>query len=136
MNLMARITLRLHEIGAKGEVDSQDPPEKSVAIFKVLGGSPDKALRTLDSEVSLSPRPLVALMVPSISMTEEQARVYAAVVSACHFRSNKVYACGGDPERLREQTASGRGADKWFASVHAMVRSLGESESRHAVRKL
>lgn len=136
LKLIARIALRLHEIGAKGEGNSHCEPEKSVAIFRVLGCSPDKALKTLDSEVSSSLRPLVALIVPSISMTEGQEKVYEAIVSACHFQSTKVYACGGNPENLRGRITSGRGADKWFTSVPAMVQSFGESETRSAAKKL
>lgn len=136
MKLIARIALRLHEIGAKGEIDSQHQPEKSVAIFRVLGHSPDKALKALDCEVSSTCRPLVALVVPEFVMTEGQAKVYAAVVSACHSQSTKVYACGGDHEILSAQMSSGRGVDKWYASVPAMVQSFGESDSRSAARKM
>lgn len=136
MKLIARIALRLHEIGAKGETDAQSPPEKSVAIFRVLGHSTDKALKALDSEVSLSYRPLVALVVPEVAMTEGQAKVYEAVVSACHSQSTKVYACGGNSAALREQMSTSRGVDKWFSSVPAMVQAFGESESRSAGRKL
>lgn len=132
MKLIARIALRLHEIGAKEEADSPGRPEKSVAIFRVLGHSPDKALKALAGEISSSCSALVALVVPEIAMTEGQAKVYEAVVSACHFRSTKVYACGGDPEKLRGQVSAGRGADKWFSSVPAMVQAFGEPESRYA----
>jgi hypothetical protein len=132
LKLIARIALRLHEIGTKGEADAQSHPEKSVAIFRVLGNSPDKALKALDSEISLSLRPLVALAVPEIAMTEGQAKVYEAVVSACHFQLTKVYACGGDPEKLHGQGSAGSGADKWFSSVPAMLQAFGEPESRYA----
>ena len=136
MKLIARIALRLHEIGAKGETDAQSQPEKSVAIFRVLGHSPDKALKALDSEIASSCRPLVALVVPEIAMTAGQAKVYAAVVSACRSQSTRVYACGGDHKILREQMSTGGGVDKWYASVPAMVQAFGETESRAACRKL
>lgn len=136
MKLIARIALRLREIGAKGEDDSQYQPDKSVAIFRVMGASTVQALKALDSEVALSYRPLVALVVPAHPMTADQAKVYEAVVSACHFKSSKVYACGGDPEKLHGQFTTGPTADKWFTSVPVMVQAFGESESRHAARKL
>ncbi len=136
MELIARIKLRFHEIGDLNEGDAVNKSDKSVAIFRIVGRSLVKALEALDSEVSLSHRPLVALAIPSTTMTKKQEAVYEAVVSACHRRSSKVFACGGDSEKLYGQVAIGGGADQWFSSVPTMVEALGKSESRHTFKKL
>lgn len=136
MELIARIELRFHEIGDLNDGDSVNKSDKSVAIFRIVGRSLVKALEVLDGEVSLSHRPLVALAIPTRTMTKKQEAVYEAVVSACHRRSSKVFACGGDADKLCGQVAIGGGADQWFSSVPTMVEALGKSESRHTLKKL
>lgn len=135
MELIARIALRLHEIGDASDGETADKHEKSVVIFRIVGRSADEALKALDSEVSLSYRPLVALAVPPKAMTKAQEKVYEAVISACRRRSSKVYACGGDSEKLLRQVASGAGPDKWFPSVSEMVQDFGDAGSRYDARR-
>jgi len=133
MELIARIALRLHQINDVKD-DSPEKSEKSVAIFRIVGQSPDKAVKTLDREVALSYRPLVALAFPSITVTEAQEKVYDAVVAACRLRSSRVFTCGGASEKLSGQARLGGGSAQWFPSVSKMVQDFGEITSRYDTR--
>ncbi len=135
MELVARIAVRLHEIGDSNAGDSPNKSDKSVAIFRILGRSLKTALDALESEVSQTSRPVVALAIPSGTMTKKQEDVFQAVVSACHRRSSRVVACGGDSGKLCGPAAAGGGADQWFSSVPSMLQALGKPESRHDLRK-
>lgn len=132
MQLIARVSVCRHEMGDDSEEIRRPRPGKSVAIFRIVGRSPEKALKTLDREIATQNAPLVALAIESASMSASQQEVYETVVAECHRRSAPVLTCGGDPGKLAARLYL---PDPWFPSVHSMIRELGEGNLQNGERR-
>lgn len=126
MQLIARISVRRHDAGEMRGAPGRAPAGRSVAVFRLLGRSPQNALRMLDAEVAKAGAPLVALALESAGMTAGQEKICETVVSQCRSRAIEVVVCGGDPARLAGRLAGGR-SGKWYPSVATMVQQFGES---------
>lgn len=132
MQLIARVSVCRHEMGDDSEEIRRPRPGRSVAIFRIVGHSPERALKTLDREIATQTAPLVALAIESAAMSADQQEVYDAVVAECHRRSAPVLTCGGAPGKLAGRPYL---PDPWFPSVHSMVRELGEGNLLHGERR-
>ncbi|WP_265945946.1 hypothetical protein [Dechloromonas sp. A34] len=135
MQLIARVTLRRHEMGDAGDEISHAGAARSVAIFRIVGQSPDKALKVLNQEISTHAEPLVALAVDSSAPTAAQQKVYETVQAACHRQSVPVLTCGGDPGKLAPPPLAGYAPEPWFPSIASMVLEFGEGDLRLGGRK-
>lgn len=136
MQLIARVSLRRHEMGDAGDEISQAGAARSLAIFRIVGQSPDKALKALNQEISAHGEPLVALAVEPGAMTAAQRKVYETVHAACHRRSVPILICGGERGNLCPPTLAGCYApEPWFPSIASMVREFGEGDLRLGGRK-
>lgn len=135
MQLIARVSVRRHEMADGGEEVSRPRPGRSVAIFRILGHSPAKALKTLTREISTQADSLVALAIESAAMTATQQAVYETVIAECHRLSAPVLTCGGDPAQLGARPLAGYLPDPWFPSVPSMMLELGEGDLQPGGRR-
>jgi len=135
MQLIARVSLCRHEMADAGDEISHAGPGRSVAIFRIVGQSPDKAVKALNQEISTHAEPLVALAVESATMTVAQQKVYEAVQAACHRQSVPVLTCGGERGKLCPPPLAGYAPEPWFPSIASMVREFGEGDLRLERRK-
>lgn len=135
MQLIARISLRRHEMGDAGDEIRQAGAGRSLAIFRIVGQSPDKAMKLLNQEISSHAEPVVALAFESRTMTPAQQKVYETVRAACHRQSIPVLTCGGDPGTLCPPPLAGYAAEPWFPTIASMVREFGEGELHLGGRK-
>lgn len=135
MQLIARISLRRHEMGDAGDEIRQAGPGRSLAIFRIVGQSPDKALKLLHQEISTHAEPLVALAIESGAMTAAQQKVYDTVRAACHRLSVPVLTCGGERGKLCPSSLAGYAPEPWFPSIASLVREFGEGDLQLGSRK-
>lgn len=135
MQLIARVSLRRHVMGDAGDEISHAGLARSLAIFRIVGHSPDKALKALNQEISTHAEPLVALAVESTAMTPAQQKVYETVQAACHRQSVPVLTCGGERGKLCPPALAGYTPEPWFPTIASMVREFGEGDLRLNARK-
>lgn len=135
MQLIARVSLRRHEMGDAGDEISQAGAARSLAIFRIVGQSPEKALKSLNQEISTHAEPLVALAVESRAMTAAQQKIYETVQATCHRQSVPVLTCGGERGKLCPPPLAGYTPEPWFPSIASMVREFGEGDLHLGGRK-
>lgn len=152
MQLIARISVRRHliegerELRSANSASSANPANtahdagKSVTVFRVLGRSPERALKLLaantgNASTSAAPvaQPAVALTFASDEVSEDQAAVCKAVIAQCRSRSMEIVLCGRSPQAPADGRARPSfGNSRWFPSVQEMVQQFGKEEPRYA----
>lgn len=139
MQLIARISVRRHLIEGEREMKAVNlTPDvgKSVTVFRVLGRSPERALKLLAANTGDSAaQPAVALTFASDEVSEDQAAVCKAVIAQCRSRSMEIVLCG-HVGPTPQTPAEGRprpsfGNSRWFPSVQDMVQQFGKEEPRY-----
>lgn len=136
MQLIARLSVRRHLIDDAHEPDPAQGHEKSVAIFRVLGKSPDRALKVLAENTAwTTSKPSVALALSSNALSDDQAEVCKVVISECRSQAMEIVVCGSDPKQMRGKAASEFSMHRWFPTVQEMVQQLGKEDGRHLSRK-
>ncbi|MBI2308933.1 MAG: hypothetical protein HYU78_16725 [Rhodocyclales bacterium] len=124
MELIARISVRRHLLG-----DGPHPePAPPLTVFRLLGRSPDAALRILQRTLGDGDRATVALSIDSPELSSSQRKVYQAIVSACRQSSRELIVCGGSREACLATDGFGKGAKRWYPSInHLLCASLPEA---------
>jgi len=136
MQLIARLSVHRHLIDDAHEQDPGQGLAKSVAIFRVLGRSPERALKVLAENTTwTTTKPSVALALPSNALSADQAEVCKAVISECRNQAMEIVVCGSDPRQMHGRVASEFSTNRWFPTVQEMVQQLGKEDGRHANRK-
>lgn len=136
MQLIARLSVRRHLIDDAHEQDPAQGQGKSVAIFRVLGHSPNRALKVLAENTAwTTTKPSVALALSSDALSDDQAEVCQAIISECRSQSMEIVVCGSDPKQMRGKAASAFSTNRWFPTVQEMVLQLGKEDGRHLTRK-
>lgn len=136
MQLIARISVRRHLIEGERELEAGQEHGKSVAIFRVLGRSPEHALKVLaKNTLDAPPRSSVALTFASDALSADQTAVCKAIIAHCRGNSTEIVLCGRAPRPTREGgPPAGFGNSRWFASVQEMVQQFGKEEPRNPPR--
>lgn len=124
MELIARIAVRRHLLG-----DGPHPePAPPLTVFRLLGRSPDAALRILQRTLDDSDLATVALSIDSPDLSSNQRKVYQAVLGACRRSSRKIIVCGGSREACLASDGCGKGAERWYPSInHLLCEGLPEA---------
>jgi len=136
MQLIARLSVRRHLIDDAHEPEPGQGHGKSVAIFRVLGQSPDRALKVLAENTAwTTTKPSVALALTSDALSDDQAEVCKVVISECRSQAMEIVVCGSDPKQMRGKAGSAFSTNRWFPSVQEMVQQLGKEDGRHLSRK-
>lgn len=133
MELIAHVSVRRHLIESARERDSAHAPAKRVAVFRVLGQSPRRALKVLGANTEPGPNSTIALALGSDALSDDQAEVCQAVISDCRSRAMEFLMCGNDLTQLRRRVAPELATSRWFSSVAEMVQQLGKEDARHVV---
>lgn len=136
MELISRITLRRHEIGAAGEDDQRHVPAQSLAIFRVLGRSPERAIKILGSEMARQPDQVMALSFVGNKLSEVEKRICSAAIELGIRQAARIVFCGGDPLQIFGRLGIDGKAPKWFRSIPSFVSSFeldgGRQSANHA----
>lgn len=127
MTLISRVRVRRHEIGDAREGISRT---ETLAIFRVLGRSPGRALKILSAEIAREVDQVIVLMVEDRPLSEAHRSTCESVaVQACR-QSTRVVFCGGQPtDLLGERQANGNAAN-WFPTFQAFMSSRGGADLR------
>lgn len=138
MKLIAHVSVRRHLIEHVREPDAAGSPPKRVAVFRVLGQSPQLALKMIGARNESSGVPgtspgaaTIALALDSGVLSDEQAEVCQAVVTECRSHATELLVCGSDLAQLRRRVAPELATSRWFPSVAEMVQQLGKDDARH-----
>ncbi|HEX5801472.1 MAG TPA: hypothetical protein VFY24_00495 [Azospira sp.] len=124
MELLARVSVRRHLLG---DEPAHEPPPP-LTVFRLLGGSPESALRLLRRTVGDGARTTIALAVDTPALSPNQRRVYEAIVDACRREARKVIVCGGGDEIAAGTDRPGRGGERWYPSVqHLLCASIPQT---------
>ena len=142
MQLIARISVRRHLIEGEREINAANAGRnaldagKSVTVFRVLGRSPERALKLLAANTGSASvpaaQPAIALTFASDEVSEDQAAVCKAVIAQCRSRSMEIVLCGRSPKAPTDGRARPSfGNSRWFPSVQEMVQQFGKEEPRY-----
>ena len=138
MKLLARVSIYRHEIDEARDYAARQRGSRTLAIFRVVGGTPTEALKLLASSVPAAGEEVsVALTVEgSDGLNAAQARVCEAVIARCRSLHLDVLLCGLDadaaPGSYADSILSGFKTNKVFPTVADMVQRLGSGEPRAA----
>lgn len=124
MELLARVSVRRHLLGDEPNQESTPP----LTVFRLLGRSPDSALRLLRRTVGDGERATIALAIDTPALSPDQRRVYEAILGACRRQARKIIVCGGSGETFFGTDRPGRGSERWYPSLrHLLCEGIGES---------
>lgn len=131
MELIARIVIRRYDMGeTAGEGSIKQVPSKSLAVFRVIGKSLDRAMKLLASEMEKEDGQVVVLTLAGTAQTQAQQSTFEAAYSKGRSQGVKLVICGGDPGLLVDRLAVYRDSLRWFPNLPAYVSSL-ELNNRH-----
>lgn len=124
MELVARVSVRRHILG-DGLPQEPAPP---LTVFRLLGRSPNSALRLLRRALGDDDRAPIALSIDSPALSSNQLMVYEAVLGACRRESRKVIVCGGSREMCLASALPGKGTERWYPSLkHLLCESVPDA---------
>lgn len=127
MELIARISVRRHLLGDGPHAEPALPLTAPLTVFRLLGRSPDAALRVLQRTLGDGERATVALSIDSPELSSDQRKVYQAVLGACRRSSRKIIVYGGSREACLANDGCGKGAARWYPSInHLLCEGLPE----------
>ena len=110
MELISRITIRCCEMGGAGDEILKPGPVKTLAIFRVLGRSTERAMKILNAEMARGSGQVMVLSIICTAAMEQGIR-----------QSTKIVFCGGDPSQIFGSLAVDGKALKWFPSIPSFV---------------
>lgn len=132
MELIARIALRRYEMGEAAEMSPNRKPGTSLAIFRVQGKSPERAMKILTDEMAKEPDQVMVLAIGSKTLSEEQINTCESAMAYGMQKTTKIVFCGGDPRQLFDRLSVFGNVLKWFPSIQAYVSSHESEPDRHS----
>jgi hypothetical protein len=131
MELIARVVIRRFDMGeAPAGHPLRPSPDKSLAVFRVQGGSVERAMKLLAGEMDRQDNPTVVLALDKGQISDNQQSTFMAVYSQSRTLGTKLVVCGGDPDRMFDRLAIYRDSLSWFPNLSTYVSSL-ELNGRH-----
>lgn len=121
MELISRITVHRHEMGSVGDEAHTPLPVKSLAIFRVLGRSAERAMKTLNAEMARESGQVMVLSIFAKKLSEDEKHICSAAMEQGIRQSTKIVFCGGDPSQIFGWLAADGDALKWFPSIPSFV---------------
>lgn len=136
MEFISRISLRRHEMGEAGEDTPAQAQGQSLIIFRVLGKSPERALKLLRSETAKEPDRIVVLAIAGKTLSEDEKRICEVVMAEGMRQSIKTVFCGGDPEQIFGKLPVASNASRWFSNIPAFISTLEIGGGRQTANRL
>lgn len=121
MELISRIAVHCYEMGGVGDEAHKPAPVKSLAIFRVLGHSTERAMKILNAEMARESRQVMVLSIFAKKLTEDEKHICTAAMEQGIRQSTKIVFCGGDPSQIFGRLAADGNALKWFPSIPSYV---------------
>jgi len=121
MELISRITVRCYEMGGAGDEAHEPAPVKSLAIFRVLGRSTERAMKILSAEMARESNQVMVLSIFAKKLSEDEKHICTAAMEQGIRQSRKIVFCGGDPSQIFGRLAADGSALKWFPSIPSFV---------------
>lgn len=121
MELISRITVRCFEMGGAGDEAHKPAPAKSLAIFRVLGRSTERAMEILRAEMARESDQVMVLSIFAKKLTEDEKHICTAAMEQGIRQSTKIVFCGGDPNQIFGRRVADGSALKWFPSIPSFV---------------
>ncbi len=121
MELISRITVHCYEMGGMGDEAHKPAPVKSLAIFRVLGRSTERAMKILNAEMARESGQVMVLSIFAKKLTEDEKHICTAAMEQGIRQSTKIVFCGGDPSQIFGKLAADGNALKWFPSIPSFV---------------
>jgi hypothetical protein len=121
MELISRITVRCCEMGGAGDEVHKPAPVKTLAIFRVLGRSKERAMKILNAEMARGSGQVMVLSILAKKLTEDEKHICTAAMEQGIRQSTKIVFCGGDPGQIFGRLAADGNALKWFPSIPSFI---------------
>lgn len=121
MELISRITVRCFEMGGAGDEAHKPAPAKSLAIFRVLGRSTERAMKILSAEMARESDQVMVLSIFAKKLSEDEKHICTAAMEQGIRQSTKIVFCGGDPSQIFGRRVADGNALKWFPSIPSFV---------------
>lgn len=121
MELIARVTVRRCEMGEAGDAAQRHAAGKSLTIFRVLGRSPERAIKVFNVERLADPDQVMVLSIRGKDLSEDEKQICSAVLEQGVRQSMKIVFCGGDPSQIFGRLATDDKALKWFPSIPSFI---------------
>lgn len=121
MELISRITVHRYEMGGAGDEVHKPAPAKSLAIFRVLGRSTERAMKILSAEMARASDQVMVLSIFTKKMSEDEKHICTAAMEQGIRHSTKIVFCGGDPSQIFGRRVADGSALKWFPSIPSFV---------------
>ena len=136
MKLISRITVRRYDMGEAGDDARRSLSGKSLAVFRVLGRSPEHAMKILSAEMAKESGQVMVLSVFGSKLSENERAICTAAMEQGMRQSTKIVFCGGDPAEIFGRRDVDGSALKWYPSVPAFVSTYeiggGRQSAQHA----
>lgn len=136
MELISRITIRRYEVGEAGDDAQRHAADKLLVIYRVLGRSPERAMKILGAEKDRNPDQVMVLSIRGKSLSEDEKRICTAAIEQGLRQSTNIVFCGGDPSQIFGRLGVDGKALKWFPSIPSFVSTYeidgGRQTASHA----
>lgn len=123
MELISRITIHRYEMGETGERSPSRAFDKSLAVFRVHGKSPERAMKILTAEIAKESDQVMVLAMTGNTLSEDEKRICTAAMEQGIRQSTKIVFCGGDPAQIFGRLSVESNALRWFPSAPSFISS-------------
>ncbi|MCK9260355.1 MAG: hypothetical protein M0P63_11410 [Azoarcus sp.] len=127
MKLISRVRVRRHEIGDAREGVSRT---ETLAIFRLLGRSPERTLKILNAEIAREANQVVVLVMEDRPMSEAQKDTCESTVVQARQQSTSVVFCGGQRSDMLGALQANSSDASWFPTFQAFMSSRGGADRR------
>jgi len=132
MELISRVTVQRHEMGDTGQAQA-----RVLAIFRVLGQSPERARKLLVAEMIKASGPIIVLGLGGQTLSPAQKEICLTAVEQGIRLSSGVVVCGADPGQIFGSRGVDGKALQWYPSIPSLLSSYemdGIRQISHAAR--
>lgn len=127
MKLISRMRVRRHEMDdARAGVSRSE----TIAIFRLLGQSPDRTLKILNAEIAREAGQVIVLLMEGRALSEAQKNTCESAAVQARRQSTRVVFCGAQRADMLGERQPNSDAASWFPTFQAFMSSRGGADLR------